>query len=143
MPIVVVDTAAGLNEHTLAVVEQATDLLLVSTMDVSSIRGMRKELDLLDALGLTEPRRHLVLNRADSKVGLTVHDVETVLGMSVDLALPSTRSIPLALNQGVPLIESDPRAAATRQLEQLAARFTPNPARTPGVARRSWRREGR
>ena len=143
MPIVVVDTAAGLNEHTLAVLEHATDLLLVSTMDVSSIRSVRKELDLLDALALHEPRRHLVLNRADSKVGLSVNDVETVLGMSVDVALPSTRAIPLALNQGVPLIESDPRATVTRQLEQLATRFTANAPRTPGTARRSWRREGR
>jgi pilus assembly protein CpaE len=143
MPTVVVDTGAGLDEHTLAVVEHATDLLLVSTMDVSSIRSLRKELDLLDALGLTEARRHLVLNRADSKVGLHVHDVETVLGMSVDLSLPSTRAVPLALNQGVPLIESDPRGAATRHIEQLAARFTPQPTLAAGAARRSWRREAR
>jgi pilus assembly protein CpaE len=143
LPIVVVDTAAGLNEHTLAVLEHATDLMLMSSMDVSSIRSLRKELDVLDALGISEPRRHLVLNRADSKVGLDVQDVETVLGMSVDLALPSTRAVPLALNQGIPLIESDPRAPATRQLEQLAARFTPQPSRMPGASRRLRRREGR
>ena len=60
-----------------------------------------------------------------------------------DAQQPSTRAVPLALNQGVPLIESDPRATATRHLEQLAARFAPNPSRTPGALRRPWRREGR
>jgi pilus assembly protein CpaE len=139
---VVIDTPAGLDEHTLAVAEAATDLLLVSTMDVSSIRSLRKELDVLDALGLTGAHRHLVLNRADSKVGLNARDVESVLGMPVDLAVPSTRAVPVAVNQGVPLIESDPRAAVTRQLEQLAARFAPTPV-AAGGARLPWRREAR
>jgi pilus assembly protein CpaE len=142
-PIVVVDTAAGIDDHTLAAAEQATDLLFVSTMDVSSIRSLRKELDVLDALALTGPRRHLVLNRADSKVGLNVRDVETVLGRSVDLAVPSTRAVPLAVNRGIPLIENDPRAPVTRQLEQLAARFLPQPVRTAGLGRLSWKRETR
>jgi pilus assembly protein CpaE len=140
---VVVDTGAGLDEPTLAAVESATDLLLVSTMDVACIRSLRKELDVLDALGLTGPRRHLVLNRADSKVGLNGRDVETVLGMSIDLALPSTRAVPMAVNHGVPLVDSDPRAPITRQLDQLAARFAPQPARPSGAGRLPWRREGR
>jgi pilus assembly protein CpaE len=141
--IVVVDTPAGLDEHTLAVIEAATDLLLVSTMDVSSIRSLRKELDVLDALQLTDARRHLVLNRADAKVGLAVRDVETVLGLPVDLAVPSTRAVPTSVNQGVPLIESDPRAPVSRQLEQLAARFVPAAQRGTGAARLPWRREAR
>jgi len=127
-PLVVIDTSAGVDEPTLAAVEHATDLLLVSTMDVSSIRALRKELDVLEKLGITEPRRHLVLNRADSKVGLNVRDVEAVLGMAVDLAIPSSRTVPLAVNHGVPLIESDPRGPVTRQLEAFAARFTAKPA---------------
>ena len=39
---VVVDTPAGLDERTLAVLELATDVVLVSSLDVSSIRNLGK-----------------------------------------------------------------------------------------------------
>ncbi len=45
---VIVDTPAGLDERTLAAIECATDLLLVSSLDVTSIRSLRKALDALD-----------------------------------------------------------------------------------------------
>ena len=50
---VIVDTSAGLDERTLAAIECATDLLLVSSLDVTSIRSLRKALDALDHLGVT------------------------------------------------------------------------------------------
>ena len=49
---VVVDTPAGLDERTLAAIECATDLLLVSSLDVTSIRSLRKALDALDQMGV-------------------------------------------------------------------------------------------
>ena len=54
---VVVDTPAGLDERTLAALECATDLLLVSSLDVTSIRSLRKALDALDHIGVTAERR--------------------------------------------------------------------------------------
>ena len=72
---VVVDTPAGLDERTLAALECASDLLLVSTLDVTSIRSLRKALDTLDELDIGAVRR-LVLNRADAKVGLEPSDAE-------------------------------------------------------------------
>jgi pilus assembly protein CpaE len=124
-PVVVVDTPAGLDEYTLAALEIATDIVFVSTMDVSSIRSLRKEVDALNRLGLDRAERHFVLNRADARVGLEAADVEAVLGMSVDVAIPSTRAVPVAVNQGVALVESDPRAPVARQFERLASRFLP------------------
>jgi len=39
---VVIDTSAGLGEHTLVALEQSTDIVLVSDMDVPSVRNLRK-----------------------------------------------------------------------------------------------------
>lgn len=123
-PYVIVDTGAGLNEVTLAAVEHATDLVFVPTLDVSSVRALRKELAVLDSLGVTSARRHLVLNRADARVGLDAKDVEAVLGLPIDLAVMSSKAVPIATNQGLPLVDSDPKAPVTRQLEELATRFS-------------------
>lgn len=120
---VVVDTPAGLDDRTLTVLERATDLVLVATLDVSSIRNLAKEIDALDRLGMTGATRHFVLNRADARVGIEPADVEAALGITFDASVPSSRSIPYSMNQGRPLVLDDPAAPASRELSQLAGRF--------------------
>jgi pilus assembly protein CpaE len=125
---VVVDTSAGLTEHTLSVLEASTDLVLVCAMDVTSVRSLRKLIAALEQLGMTRARRHLVINRADSKVGLDLRDVEATLGLPVDVSVSSSRTIPLSLNQGLPVVASEPRSAVARQFTQLVDRFAEQPA---------------
>lgn len=121
---VIVDTPAGLEERTLAAIDCATDLLLVSSLDVSSIRSLRKALDALDQIGVAA-RRQLVLNRADSKVGLNRSDTEDAIGMSISCSIPSSREVPLSLNLGRPVVISEPKSAVAKQLRQLAHLYAP------------------
>ncbi len=121
---VIVDTPAGLDERTLAAIECATDLLLVSSLDVTSIRSLRKELDALDHMGV-KAKRQMVLNRADSKVGLNPADAEEAIGMKIACSIPSSREIPLSLNLGTPVVISEPKSAVAKQLEQLSQLFSP------------------
>ena len=142
LPYVVLDTGAGLDEATLTAVERSTDIVVVGAMDVPSLLGLRKALDALDRLGMTAARRHLVLNRADSRAGLEASDVESTLGLPVTVAIPSTRAIPLSVNQGKPIVESDWRSSAGRALQELVDLFADVPtARAGGFAwlRRSAR----
>ena len=139
---VVVDTGAGLDEYTLAAIERSDDLVLVCVTDVPSVRGMRKALDALDLLGMTRPRRHLVLNRSDDKVGLTAGDVEATIGLPVEVSVPTSRSIQISINQGEPIVQSDPRSAPARAFAALAARFVEEPAPAPS-SRRFSRKDGR
>lgn len=133
---VIVDTAAGLDERTLAALECATDLLLVSSLDVTSIRSLRKAADALDTIGITAQRR-LLLNRADAKVGLDPADAEEAMGMKISCSIASTRAIPLSLNLGTPIVVSEPKSEVARQLQQLARLYEPVTADKP---RRGWRR---
>ena len=143
-PTVVVDTAAGLDEYALAAIEQSTDLLFVCPLDVAAVRSLRKELDALDRLGMTDARRHLVLNRADARVGIEAGDVENVLGMRADVSVPSSRTVPFSMNAGTPIVGTEPRSAVARALQDLARRFTDETAAaTPAAARWPWRRDAR
>jgi pilus assembly protein CpaE len=123
-PFVVVDTSAGLHEETLAALDMSTDLVIVCPMDVAGVRSLRKELDALDRAGVTASRRCLVLNRADSRVGISPHDIEEVLGMEVDISVPSVRAVPLSMNEGVPFVESNPRSLVAVRMQELADRFS-------------------
>src|SRR4051794_41178383 len=133
---VIIDTPAGLDERTLAAIECATDLLLVSSLDVTSIRSLRKALDALDHMGIKAPRQ-LVLNRADAKVGLNPSDAEEVIGMKISCSIPSSREIPLSLNLGTPVVISEPKSAVAKQFQQLAQRYAPADIEK---SRKGWRR---
>jgi pilus assembly protein CpaE len=121
---VVVDTGAGLDDVTIAAIEAASDVVFVSSTDVPSVRGVHKLIDILDRLQLRSQRRHLVLNRSDARVGLLANDISTTTGLPVAMTIPSSRAVPVAMNQGVSLVESNARSPITRALQAFAASFT-------------------
>jgi pilus assembly protein CpaE len=123
---VVVDSAPGLGEHVLATLELATDAVWVCGMDIPSIRGLRTGFSVLTELDLVPPNRHVVLNFADRRTGLTLQDVEATIGCPVDVVLPRSRAVPFSTNKGVPLLQDGTRDAATKGLRQLVERFSAN-----------------
>ena len=137
---VVIDTASGLDEHTLAALEFATDLILISATDVPSIRSTQKEIDALRVIGKSDQRWHFVLNRADARTGLTIAAIETAVGINVDVAIPSSRAVPVSLNRGMPVIESDPRAAVSLAMAQLVRRIAPHADRAIKNGSAFWRK---
>jgi pilus assembly protein CpaE len=122
---VVIDTAPGLSDHTLTVLEHATDLVLMASMDVPGIRGLRKELDVLTELHLVPAHRHLVLNAVDSAGALSMEDVEDTVGAPLDLVLPRHNAVPLSTNTGVPLLLSAGKDPVTRGLQTFLQQFLP------------------
>ena len=133
---VIVDTAAGTDARAEAALADATDVLLVCSMDVSSVRAARKELD--TAPVGTSVRRRVVLNRANSRVGLEIRDIEATLGVPVDVQVSSARSVPLHMNCGTPVVLAEPSSPVARQLHEVVRLLAPAPARTGRS--RGWRR---
>ncbi|MGQ0432673.1 MAG: AAA family ATPase [Microthrixaceae bacterium] len=140
---VVVDTDAGLGERTLATIDAATDLVFLCATDVPSVSALRKELEALDALAMTHQERHFVLNRSDARVGLSHADVQGTIKHAIDVFLPSSRAVPISMNQGVPLLEDGTASTITRALQQLVSRFAVPTADVPKEHRGGlrWRKE--
>ncbi len=85
---------------------------------------MRKVVEALDLLGMTAPTRRLILNRAGSRVGIDESDVVSTVGMRVDVGIPSSREVPLSMNEGAPIVESRNRTPVARKILELAGLFT-------------------
>jgi pilus assembly protein CpaE len=139
---VVVDTAPGLSEQTLAALDRATDVVMLTSMDVPGVRGLRKELDVLRELAMIPAGRHVVMNFADPKGGLQVRDVETTIGTGVDVVLPRSKAVPASTNQGVPIIQSHRRDPMAKEMRRLVARFAATPLMKPGKYRAKHRAAG-
>ena len=129
---VVVDTTPGLPEATLAMLEHVTDAVFVTNMGVPALRALRTEFELLRTLQLMPTNRHIVLNQTDRLSGLTVRDVESIIGSPVDIEVPKSSAVLLASNRGIPLIHDDVRDPAAKAIRQLVMRIAPDayPKRT-------------
>jgi pilus assembly protein CpaE len=140
---VVVDTAPGLSEQTLAALDRASDVVMLTSMDVPGVRGLRKELDVLRELAMIPAGRHVVMNFADPKGGLSVRDVETTIGTGVDIVLPRSSAVPATTNQGVPILASgSKRDPMVKELRRLVSRFAATPLMKPGKYRAKHRAAG-
>lgn len=122
---VVVDTAPGLPEIGLAAMEQCTDVVWVSAMDIPSLRGLRSGLEVLRQLEIMPESRHVVLNMTDAKTGLTVQDVESTIGAPVDVSVPRSQAVALSTNRGIPVLQQSKKDPAVKSLKQLVERFNP------------------
>ncbi|SOC51914.1 AAA family ATPase [Ornithinimicrobium cerasi] len=136
---VIVDTAPGMSEQTMMAIDHTTDLVLVTSLDVPGVRGLRKELELLSELELQPATRHVVINFADTDGGLTVKDVEAAIGRPVDFVIPRSSRVPRTTNQGSPIIDANPRDKVSRTLASLVGRF----AHISAATGRTGRRKGR
>jgi len=137
---VVVDTAAGLSEVTLAAIEKADDVIFICDMSVSAVRGLHKVISALHTLELLrEKTKHFVLNRADSKVGINISDVEAAVGIEVGVRIPSSRLVPRSMNEGTPLIESSPKSPVARSFLEVADIFSPHDGNAEAPKARRWR----
>jgi pilus assembly protein CpaE len=121
---VVVDTAPGLSEHTLSALDETTDLVLLSSMEVPGVRGLRKELDTLGQLDMLPEHRQVVINFADPHGLLSLADIEATIRTRVDHQLPRSKAAVDAVNQGVPLLENGTRDPLTKQLKALVNAIT-------------------
>lgn len=141
-PFVVIDTAAGIDDAALTALEFATDLVLVCTPEVPAVRAAKRLLDAFDSVGLTAPRRHFLANRSGSRVGLTNSELEETLGLSVRFEIPSTRSFPISSNEGIPLLQRDPRDRGSRAMQQAVDFFAPKASAGGSVLGRIIGRNG-
>jgi pilus assembly protein CpaE len=135
---VVVDSAPGLGEHALAALEKATDVLLVCTMDVPSVRGLRKEMDVLDSLRMEPGNRRIVVNLSERSAGLSIRDIEATIGTKVDAVIPRARQVAQSTDAGEPLLQTTQRGRPAKALQAVARFYDPDapPPTRAGLHRR-------
>jgi pilus assembly protein CpaE len=118
--LVVVDCAAWFNDTLLGILDLADVVLTVLTLEITSIKNTRLFLEVAEQLGYSHKIR-LVLNRADTTLGIRVADVEHSIGRKVDHTIVSDgRAVVYALNRGVPFVLSNRESQVSQDVLRLA-----------------------
>jgi pilus assembly protein CpaE len=119
--LVVVDCTSYFNDTTLAILDAADVILTMLSLEITSIKNMRLFLEVAEQLGYEQGKVRLVLNRADSALGIRVADVEHSIGRKIDETIVSDgRSVVYALNRGVPFFLSNREAQVSQDILRLA-----------------------
>lgn len=97
---VIVDTWCFLEDVTLAALQAADRVILVTTPEVPALRNLRRVMTEKTQLDL-EKRGMVVVNRYSPRFGLQLPEIESALGMTAALTLASEgMAITQAINQG-------------------------------------------
>jgi pilus assembly protein CpaE len=116
----VIDATADYSDSTLAAFDLSNTVCLITGLDVVGVRHVSMALKTLRTLGYPEERFRIVMNRADSKVGLTPEDIQRAVKLRVDDMIPSSRLVPTSLNMGLPLVINQPKAEVSKSVFRLA-----------------------
>jgi pilus assembly protein CpaE len=132
--VIVVDTSPFFHGPMLATLDQSDDLLLVCGLDVPTIKNVRLSLQTLQLLSFPVERVRVVLNRANSNVGMKKGEVEAALETKIRFEVPSDR-VPLAVNRSNPAVLSDPKSDFGRAVREMAKNLLPAKAAENGKRR--------
>jgi pilus assembly protein CpaE len=123
--VIVVDTSPFFHGPMLATLDRTDELLVLCGLDVPTLKNVRLALQTLELLSFPMSRVRFVLNRANTKVGLSKKEVETALKVGIDVELPSDRQVPVTVNQGNPLVLADSGSDFAKAMNALAKTIVP------------------
>ena len=122
--IVLIDTAANLGDVSLAVLDEASMVLWVTSSDFSSINNSLLGLDALQQLQYPDSRIRLVLNITAFDDGVRPSKIEDVLKRTFFWTVPYDKQVRIGSQIGNPAVLSAPESSGSRAINALAEAVT-------------------
>jgi pilus assembly protein CpaE len=138
---VIVDTPPGFTPEVITAVDDSTSVCMVAMLDSLSLKNTKLGFETLELMDYPDEKVRLVLNRADSKVGISAEDVMAVMGRAPTVLVPSDRNVTRSVNEGDPIALSNRRSDAARAFHSLAELYmATNGAGRPVKVKKTRRR---
>jgi pilus assembly protein CpaE len=120
---VVVDTPPGFTPEVIAAIDKSAQICVVAMLDSLSLKNTKLALETLELMDYDRGSIKIVLNRADSRVGVTPEDVTKLLGRAPDVRVPSHRDITRSVNEAHPIVLSGGNTEARKAFRGLASSY--------------------
>ncbi|TMJ94267.1 MAG: hypothetical protein E6G67_10050 [Actinobacteria bacterium] len=119
----IVDTPPGFTPEVIASIDSSSHVCMVGMLDSLSLKNTKLGFETLELMGYAPERVRLVLNRADTRVGISRDDVVAIVGRAPDVFVPSDREIPRSINEGNPIVRARPKSEAAKAFRTLAGMY--------------------
>ncbi|MGQ0430960.1 MAG: AAA family ATPase [Microthrixaceae bacterium] len=114
---VIVDTPPALAETVLVAFDMSDMLYVLATLDLPSVRNMSVFLSTLDRLKVPTDRVRLILNKAETDVGIDIEQVTKLFPQGFESVLPYAKEVSRSINLGMPVMAASP----TSEISSLMA----------------------
>ena len=133
---VVIDTPGTFNELIATTLELANVILLITSMDIASIKDTALALEMLRAADVSEDKVKLTINHCTSSNSLREEDVERVLEYGVTWRIPHDYHVASSTQLGIPIVIAKPYARVARAVTDMAYALSGAPRERKGFLER-------
>jgi septum site-determining protein MinD len=124
---IIVDGGRAFTDSLISIFNRSNLILFIVTPDILSVYETRWGLDVLQSLHFPLKMIKLLLNRAESKSGLSWQEVKLALPCEIISSIPSDgRVVGLALNRGVPVVIDSPSSRVSAGIKKFAQELITN-----------------
>lgn len=121
----VLDCEHHLTERTLAALDLADRILLVTQLNVAALRSTQRTLELAQRLGYPDEKLQVVVNRHQGNDVLTLSDAADLLNRPIFFQLPNDYKVSAASQaRGVPVLVQEPSSKLSEAYLALAAKVS-------------------
>lgn len=118
---VIVDCPATFTDLVAVALEKATVVLLMTSLDITSIKDTTTALKLLNSGMNNEDKIKLVINHATNTNSVQEEDVSKVLRREVFWSVPYDADVSASLQMGTPVVIDRPRSSVSETIREMAA----------------------
>ncbi len=122
---VIVDSPPALTETVLAAFDMSDMLYVMATLDLPSVRNMSVFLSTLDRLKVPTDHVRLILNKAETDVGIDIEQVEKLFPQGFESVLPYAKEVSRSINLGMPVMAASPSSEISSLMAQGMSRVLP------------------
>lgn len=133
---IVIDTPGTFNELIATTLEMANVILLITSMDIASIKDTALALEMLRAADVSEDKVKLTINHCTSSNSLREEDVERVLEYNVTWSIPHDYHVASQNQLGIPIVIAKPYARVARAVTDIAYALSGAPRERKGFLER-------
>ena len=113
---VIVDTPAQLSDIVMAAMDLSEQLFVLTTLDLPSVRNMSVFLSTLERLKVPTESIRLLLNKAETDVGIDIDQVEKLFPQGFLAVFPYAKEVSRSINLGTPVMAASPTAEVSRKM---------------------------
>lgn len=116
---IIIDTSAVFNETNLTALDMSSQILLILSLDLPTIKNVKLSLEVLESLH-HKGKVKMILNRSSNEIGIKYQDVERSIGFLMASHIPSDGKVVISsVNKGVPFITTHPTAKISQCIREL------------------------
>ncbi|MFJ5714991.1 CpaE family protein [Neobacillus sp. NPDC093127] len=125
---VVVDTPVGLHEQSLRILERADQVLVITNLEMASLKNTKLYLETLDLLGLRS-RVKIIVNRANMDSVIKAEDAAKILAVPNPIYIPNDFQIcSQSINLGVPFVMKYAKSEVAKGVFKMAELISGGPS---------------